>query len=583
MHCFIQKSCLLSLLIFSIALTSCSSDSSSPAVATVTISGTAQAPAGSIASLDKRHHFLLATLDVLVPKAWAAVSGLTPVANASIELIRIDDDGNQIGGVLATTTSDSNGIYTLDLPSGVTASANLVVQIKNSSNQPVIRAIVSGDTVNIDPLSQYILDILINEPGLVLANLNIDSVQSLVDQVDSIDIDLSSASSIADAAVAIDNTTAISHVIDDGVGAIANISLIAGAWGDNSNEDFLLVIYPGGRYVHWQDCSGTGDGAGIEYGSYQYDGTTFTANPEVDENGGCGLSGWQSAEVSVTDSELVYDISVSDFGSLPRTWNGQPGSITGGWDVRNSANEPMALVFFQNGSYRMYQAPGTDLNACPQGGVEYGTYSYDGIEITGSIDVDSNNDCGLGEGPGSDVISVSGLVSGNQLSSFAEGFTFNRVEYSTGMSSGNGGSASGNLGANDIASLALVPNDTVQVSMFVDQMGFLPELLGTHSLDVTYGDGFSEAMQCDMHHYNVVEAAHTLHCSATRQADVYLSITSSNSSVIALGSDVSGGSFGGTFWTPESSGVSTITAVLLFETRNVSVAWDVDLTLTALP
>ena len=157
-----------------------SDDGGGTTVSGTPISGKVRAPANSVVQIDRESGIFYVTLDFFMSSARAAVTGLFPVSNAIVELIRIDDEGIQVGAVLATTTTDSEGAYNLNLPEGVEPAADLVVQIKGSSGQAVWRAIVSAESVDIDPLSQFILDSLINEPGLILANINIATVRNLV-------------------------------------------------------------------------------------------------------------------------------------------------------------------------------------------------------------------------------------------------------------------------------------------------------------------------------------------------------------------------------------------------------------------
>ena len=80
-----------------IALTACSSGGDSSTPATTTISGLAEAPGGVIAQLEYNQSLAVAATNLLFPAAHAGITGLEPVTGATVELIRIDDDGNQVG------------------------------------------------------------------------------------------------------------------------------------------------------------------------------------------------------------------------------------------------------------------------------------------------------------------------------------------------------------------------------------------------------------------------------------------------------------------------------------------------------
>ena len=59
--------------------------------------------------------------------ARAGRLALMKFAEYFVELIRIDDDGNQVGDVLASTVTSITGDYSLALPVGVSLSGNLIV------------------------------------------------------------------------------------------------------------------------------------------------------------------------------------------------------------------------------------------------------------------------------------------------------------------------------------------------------------------------------------------------------------------------------------------------------------------------
>ena len=96
------------------------SDNSPPDNSTPdTVSGTAQAPSGSVARLAVDKPLMLAALDFFMPPTWAAVTGLSPVANATVELVRIDDDGSQTPGCILSaseTFTENMPAPGLDIP-----------------------------------------------------------------------------------------------------------------------------------------------------------------------------------------------------------------------------------------------------------------------------------------------------------------------------------------------------------------------------------------------------------------------------------------------------------------------------------
>lgn len=150
------------------------------------ISGTATAPAGAVAQLEKRNTMLLAMADVLFASAHAAIDGLQPVTGADVELIRVDDLGNPVGDVLATGVTSVTGDYTLTLPSGVDLSGDLVVRISGTGATQMRAQVVQQD-VDINPVSEFVLAKFV-EQGTDLDALTTASVIKLTGQVDQFDL-----------------------------------------------------------------------------------------------------------------------------------------------------------------------------------------------------------------------------------------------------------------------------------------------------------------------------------------------------------------------------------------------------------
>jgi hypothetical protein len=168
--------------------TAATDDPAAPA-STTTITGVAETLGGQVALLENRSMFVVAT-EFLFPAAHAGISGLDPVTGATVELIRIDDDGNQIGDVLASTTTSSTGEYSLQLPEGVSLAGNLIVRITGADPSNTMSAMVVDQIVDINPISEYILNKFVDDEDLVLADLAPNEVVALTGKVDEFDITL---------------------------------------------------------------------------------------------------------------------------------------------------------------------------------------------------------------------------------------------------------------------------------------------------------------------------------------------------------------------------------------------------------
>jgi hypothetical protein len=161
--------------LFFIGCSSSSDDNDQPAqVEGIEISGTAEAPSGAVASYEQPSIFRVASQFFITPVA-AALTGLEPIEGALVELIRVDNNGKQVGEVLATTTTSITGDYNLTLPTGVDLSGDLITRI-TGRNDAQLRAQVVEASVNITPVSEFILqnfvenrtDLKVIQPGAVV-------------------------------------------------------------------------------------------------------------------------------------------------------------------------------------------------------------------------------------------------------------------------------------------------------------------------------------------------------------------------------------------------------------------------------
>ena len=178
------------------------SSSGSGATTGIEVSGTATAPAGAVAMLEP-HHWLIAARDLLISPAHAGIDGLTAVEGATVELIRVDNDGKQVGDVLATATTSISGDYTLTLPAGVNLAGNLVVRISGSGGSEMRAQVVQQDA-DINPISEYVLEKFV-EKGTDLSTLETASVVKLSGKVK--EFDLTASSNLSDTLAALETQT----------------------------------------------------------------------------------------------------------------------------------------------------------------------------------------------------------------------------------------------------------------------------------------------------------------------------------------------------------------------------------------
>ena len=204
----------------SVALAACSSGGGGTPE-TTTVTGIAEAPNGMIAQFEQNKSMLVATIETIFPGAIAGITGLQPVTGATVELIRIDDDGNQVVDVLATTSTSITGDYSLGLPSGVSLAGNLIVRITGNSGASM-SAMVVDKAVDINPISQFVLDKFVDDDNLVLADLAINEVVALSGRVEEFDLtagaDLTAMLDILEAEVG--------QFVDNGIAAIEALPMM---------------------------------------------------------------------------------------------------------------------------------------------------------------------------------------------------------------------------------------------------------------------------------------------------------------------------------------------------------------------
>ncbi len=122
------------------------------------LSGNVASPGGSIAlnELTGWRRFLA---QIVSGEAIALSPGMSSVGSGiTVNLIKIDNTGAQVGPVLATTTTDSLGNYILQEPAGFMPASNYVVQAVGLGAG--IQSFVTGTTVNVDPYTQTVVKLI---------------------------------------------------------------------------------------------------------------------------------------------------------------------------------------------------------------------------------------------------------------------------------------------------------------------------------------------------------------------------------------------------------------------------------------
>ena len=169
-------------------------------VSGTTITGTVSAPSG--VSLGR------------TVERTASATGLVNKSSVTVEIYAIDDDGVKTGNTLASESTDSSGVYSITLPSGVSAASNIVAA---ASGTTPIRAIVTGSTVNINPMTELVVS-EVAASSQALSNFTTAEIVSILSQVetDAENVDLAGATTV-NAALATLNTGALATNLDSAV------------------------------------------------------------------------------------------------------------------------------------------------------------------------------------------------------------------------------------------------------------------------------------------------------------------------------------------------------------------------------
>lgn len=146
------------------------------------ISGRVLAPNGRVAALPFR-------IDGLLAPPAEALSGLMAVSSdITVNLSKIDNNGNVIGLPLASTKTLSDGSYSIVLPANADLGSEYVVSVGSGPSQ--MRAMLSGSSqLDISPLSEMTTRLIINngtvlsQPKIPISEFSPEEIIAVLDAV----------------------------------------------------------------------------------------------------------------------------------------------------------------------------------------------------------------------------------------------------------------------------------------------------------------------------------------------------------------------------------------------------------------
>ncbi|MGE0370472.1 MAG: beta strand repeat-containing protein, partial [Gammaproteobacteria bacterium] len=249
----------------------------------------------------------------LTGTANAAVTGLVPVSGATVQLVRLNSQGNVVT-VIAATTSASDGSYTFnDTPE---PDSTLAVQVTGQSN--TMRAIVTGSEANVSPASEAVVDSIVDvlTGGVTLANFAVEEVSALANLVAGLDVDLDGLT-FTQAVAAIQNASSpILGSLIDGFSSGSVVSVLHnGLYGGLQHEStlkdtFTLGSGKGGIEIHalgggWGYGDGGAATGGILFGTLTRHDLATVNDPESDVGGVDGSSHVVTAEGQVLATDAA--------------------------------------------------------------------------------------------------------------------------------------------------------------------------------------------------------------------------------------------------------------------------------------
>jgi hypothetical protein len=203
---------------------------------TVPVSGTVSAPSAAIAF--RQPGALEQLLAGLFGKAaYALVPGSSAVgAGVTVNLIEIDSSGNQVGNVIATTTTNVSGGYTLAAPEGFQPASKYVVRVVG--NTTTMDAIVTSTQVDVDPYtnaSRVLITGALTASGASLSTVNLQSIQAVQQMVVELAKDVPVLSTASQLTTALQTQAQQSEESNNIVTSIASSGTITGKVTDSAN------------------------------------------------------------------------------------------------------------------------------------------------------------------------------------------------------------------------------------------------------------------------------------------------------------------------------------------------------------
>jgi 5-hydroxyisourate hydrolase-like protein (transthyretin family) len=377
------------------------SKSNSPA-STTTVNGSVSAPGGALAfnppsALERFAYSIFAT------RAEAGVSGVVSVGGGiDIELIEVDADGTKVGATIVSTTTESDGSYTLEVPASHRPDSKYVIRATGTTQSMDVR--YTGSTNDIDPVTDAVSD-LVTTTATDLFDISPDEIVEIKEEVDGIVQNVDPTSLDADAlATAIKTEVTSDEELSNQLNSKVAQGSICGNVKDAASNNLENIVIRVADYGDWVTRAKTKTDANGDYCVDVPDGefivgalnftTTSMAASEWWSAGGTAYDTFSAEKVTIASSESVTrDFSLEDGARVMGTVTaGAGGSLAEGAPIegvkvqlRQFVNTlPMVKTRTdENGNYTINVIPGNNqIEARNQTRFDYASEMYDGATGT---------------------------------------------------------------------------------------------------------------------------------------------------------------------------------------------------------
>ena len=271
----------------------------------------------------------------------------TPLgAGVTVNLIQIDGNGHQVGGVLATTTTDASGNYTLTAPYGFVPGPSYVAQAVLGTTTTLL-SFVTGTTANINPYTQTTVGLvtgsLAGASPSTLRPADITAVQQTV-LTGSGNITLpagSSATAMASALTAnVKNDVEANNIVTNLAAATGITGSVTGPDGNPVAGVQILVRTFGNQVTAAMtrtDASGTYT-VHVAAGDYIIGAINDTATSTA------ASTWWASGGAQATSQFKATKVTVAASGNVTKNFTLQAGARLAGSITTSDSGQPLAGI-----------------------------------------------------------------------------------------------------------------------------------------------------------------------------------------------------------------------------------------------